>query len=99
MVQRCAPALIAYQRGFLNFTACEPSRDIIRREGDRERELARQGQHGLQRPRVRGLHRGRGITISEGFSSSLWRMLNQTAKASARRSGILHCTSWVHRNS
>ena len=96
MVQRCAPALIAYQRGFLNFTACELSRDIIRREGKRER--ARQGQHGLQQPRLRGLHRGRrGITISEGFSSSLWRMLNQTAKASARRSGILQCTSWVHR--
>ena len=50
--------------------------------------------------RLRGLHRGRrGITISEGFSSSLWRMLNQTAKASARRSGILQCTSWVHRRS
>ena len=38
MMQRCAPALIAYQRGFLNFTACELSRDIIRREGKRERE-------------------------------------------------------------
>ena len=41
MVQRCAPALIAYQRGFLNFTACELSRDIIRREGKRERERDR----------------------------------------------------------